>query len=171
MFGGQAEKPCYARVAVVALIRGQDEQGERWFLVRIPDNLVPAYIGRPAPAAGVWAPPGGRLDEGESLEQGLVREMQEELGLAVESAGPCGAYLAPYKGELLLAVTMACRFKDQAKGKPVLDVHEAVDFRWVTTEEWLVLADEGATPWRRRDIIAATRLGSLLWRLKDEGLD
>ncbi len=31
----------------------------------------------------VWELPGGRLNVGESLEEGLQREMQEELGVAV----------------------------------------------------------------------------------------
>ena len=35
--------------------------------------------------------------------------MEEETGLAVEVAGPCYAYLTFYKGERLLAVSMACR--------------------------------------------------------------
>jgi len=33
------------------------------------------------PGAGSWSLPGGRLDPGETLEQGVVRELAEETGL------------------------------------------------------------------------------------------
>jgi 8-oxo-dGTP diphosphatase len=36
---------------------------------------------------GFWACPGGGVDPGESTEQGLVRELAEELGLVVSDAG------------------------------------------------------------------------------------
>ena len=39
------------------------------------------------PLAGRWSLPGGTLELGETLEAGLVREMQEETGLDVE-VGP-----------------------------------------------------------------------------------
>ena len=39
------------------------------------------------PGAGLWSIPGGRIEPGETDAEALVREMQEETGLAVE-AGP-----------------------------------------------------------------------------------
>jgi 8-oxo-dGTP diphosphatase len=37
---------------------------------------------------GFWACPGGGIDPGESTEEGLVRELAEELGLVVSEPGP-----------------------------------------------------------------------------------
>jgi 8-oxo-dGTP pyrophosphatase MutT (NUDIX family) len=40
--------------------------------------------------AGQWALPGGRIDEGESPEQAALRELHEEVGLALEPATVLG---------------------------------------------------------------------------------
>lgn len=36
---------------------------------------------------GLWACPGGGIDAGESVADGLIRELEEELGLVVENPG------------------------------------------------------------------------------------
>jgi 8-oxo-dGTP diphosphatase len=41
-----------------------------------------------APSEGLWTLPGGRLEPGESAEQCAVREIKEELGLAVFALRP-----------------------------------------------------------------------------------
>ena len=39
---------------------------------------------------GQWAPPGGRIDEGESAEQAALRELDEEVGLALSPENVLG---------------------------------------------------------------------------------
>jgi 8-oxo-dGTP diphosphatase len=47
------------------------------------------------PFAGQWALPGGRIDDGESAEDCLVREMKEETNLEVEPVRFTGLYSDP----------------------------------------------------------------------------
>jgi ADP-ribose pyrophosphatase YjhB (NUDIX family) len=42
------------------------------------------------PFAGTWSVPGGRLEFGETLQEGALRELQEETGLVGRVSGPCG---------------------------------------------------------------------------------
>jgi len=55
------------------------------------DNVL--FIKRDTvPFKGFWALPGGRLDEGETVEQTCVREVKEETGLDVEILYKLGEY-------------------------------------------------------------------------------
>src|SRR5256885_643183 len=54
-------------------------------------RVVLVNRGRP-PLAGEWSIPGGRLETGESMREGVVREVREETGLTVEPAELLGVY-------------------------------------------------------------------------------
>lgn len=65
------------RAAVaITLVQADDGSGQTAFL------LTRRAVGLRA-HAGQWALPGGRCDPGETLEQAALRELEEELGLAV----------------------------------------------------------------------------------------
>ncbi len=56
-------------------------------LILDPDDHV-LLVRFDFPTASIWALPGGGLDEGETVEVGLRRELHEELGLVDVELGP-----------------------------------------------------------------------------------
>lgn len=56
--------------AIVAIIR---RDGRMLVIQRGPGSILPGY----------WSPPSGRIEPGESQPEAVIREMREELGLAV----------------------------------------------------------------------------------------
>jgi len=143
--GGPAADPeaPYVRLAVVAIVREPAEG--RWLLIRAPRELES------------WGPPGGRVERGESLADALHRELMEEVGLRVLTAGPCFAYVTMHKGERTVGVHMACRATGPAPSVR-LEPAEAMDHRWVTAEEWVQMAHAGLTPWDPDDVVRVTTL-------------
>lgn len=52
-------------------------------------RLLLVQRGNP-PGQGLWAVPGGRLEHGETLAEGTLRELAEETGLTGRVTGLCG---------------------------------------------------------------------------------
>lgn len=61
-------------------------------------RLLAAQRSYPAHLAGQWELPGGKVEAGESPEQALHRELQEELGIAVELGPEVVFAPAPQEG-------------------------------------------------------------------------
>jgi 8-oxo-dGTP diphosphatase len=76
----------------------------------------------------LWEFPGGKLEDGETPEQALIRELHEELGISTQSA--CLAPLAfvshTYENFHLLMPLYVCR---KWQGVPVAREHAAL--KWV----------------------------------------
>ena len=87
------------------------------------DDLLVIQRNR-APSEGFWTLPGGRLEAGETPEQCAVREVREELGLAVYALRPL---IVLRHGQYRLQ-TFATQAYD---GEIVADSAEIRDWRWV----------------------------------------
>jgi 8-oxo-dGTP diphosphatase len=107
--------------AVVAVLR----RGDRLLVIkRAPGVILPGY----------WTPPSGRIEPGETHEQALAREVEEELGVKVTPIAK--VWECPTDdGEFLLHWWTADIDSDEL----CLDPTEVEDARWVTCDEFLEL--------------------------------
>lgn len=83
-----------------------------------------------------WEPPGGVLELGESIDDGLRREVREETGLDVEPETLTGVYKNMARG--IIALVFRCKV---AGGELSLS-DEAEAFRWATEADIGKLASE-----------------------------
>jgi len=79
---------------------------------------------------GLWEFPGGKLEEGESHAEALVREIREELGCDVIATRKCGDYRHAYTH---FKVTLEAWFAEINGDQP--SALEASEIRWVKIED------------------------------------
>lgn len=94
------------------------------------DRVLITQRPRHAHQGGCWEFPGGKVEAGESVEQALQRELEEELGIRVAEAEPL--IRIPYEypeHRVVLDVWQVMRFEGQAHGR------EGQPLRWVAREE------------------------------------
>ena len=98
---------------------------------RILISLRPDHVHQ----GGLWEFPGGKLETGESLQQALIRELSEELGLIATKIRPLIEIHHDYSDKsVLLDVCWVDQFEGLPEGK------EGQAIRWVTAAELLQYA-------------------------------
>lgn len=116
-------------------------------------------------AAGVWECVTGRVEQGESFEDALHREVREELGVTARVLCILGTTHF-YRGAStpdneIIGVVYLC-VVDDAEAVDISAEHDAM--RWVTVQEAgaLLTATDLSTQWMRRVIERAEKVRQLL---------
>ena len=107
----------------------------------------------PPETAGRWELPGGKVEDGETPDEALVREVREELGCEVAVAGWLDVE-APIGERYVLRVAVC----DLVAGEPVPAEHDAV--------RWLAGHELGEVDWLEPDRPFLAELSDLLPRLE-----
>ena len=106
--------------AIIRANRGASQERQLLIAQRNPGDSL----------GGFWEFPGGKLEPGETLEECLVREVQEELGVYVKVSEFFCLKEHTYPGK---TVRLHFYFCDWVSGEPArLD---CFDFRWIQPEE------------------------------------
>ena len=86
---------------------------------------------------GCWEFPGGKIEPGETLEQAIIREIQEEMSATIEVVDKLGTAEYDYPN---FHLTMHCFWTKVRDGKLQLLEHEGarwVDKETIHTVDWL----------------------------------
>jgi 8-oxo-dGTP diphosphatase len=100
------------------------------------DRVVLVKRGHP-PLAGEWSIPGGALEVGETLREGVIREAREETGLLVEPLDLLGVFdrvLRDGQGQVLYHYVLVDFLCKQSAGE-LRAGGDADDARWLTAEQ------------------------------------
>lgn len=97
------------------------------------------------PYAGAWLLPGGGVDDGESIEEGLRREMREETGCELRDLRHVATYEVDERTQDFRALVHL--YRGTAMGQPRAEPGSAV--------RWSAPTDGGFHPALRRELVDA----------------
>ena len=83
------------------------------------------------PYAGAWLLPGGGVDEGESIDDGLRREMREETGLELDDIKQVATYEVDESTQDFKALVHLFRAKSRGKAR----AEDGSAIRWASPTE------------------------------------
>ena len=95
---------------------------------------------------GTWEFPGGKLEQNESFEQAIIREIQEELAWDIKTEPSIGTWHHELDSFCVALSIMPCRFSGET---PLLEVNE----HWTSHDrvEWFSPSSSTALEWTGSD--------------------
>lgn len=99
-------------------------------------------------AGGKWEFPGGKIEPGETNEAALVREIQEELGTAIDVIGPLRTDDTTVGNNIIRLVCL----RAQLRGDVPTDSSDHDELRWVSR------SDLSGLDWAAPDLPAVAEL-------------
>jgi 8-oxo-dGTP diphosphatase len=104
----------------------------------------------PPEVAGKWEFPGGKVEPGESDEDALIRECEEELGVLIDVGERIGGDVPLAHGRAVLRVWLA----RLVRGEPQALEHASL--RWFTSDEL------DSVPWLPADAPIVAKLAEMI---------
>ena len=127
---------------VAAIIRAENEEGQ---------SIIFATQRGYGELKGGWEFPGGKIEEGESPQEALVREIKEELETEIAVGELVDTIEYDYP---TFHLSMDCFWAEIVSGKLVLKEHEAA--KWLTKDEL------DSVEWLPADVRLIDKVKSLL---------
>lgn len=118
------------------------------FIHRIVDNEFQVFLPKRAMTKkflpGKYELPGGHIDFGESMEEGLERELGEEFGVRVKLGDPFAVftYINDIKGSHSIEVVYFAQLID-APEKVTINPEDHESFGWFTEDEAVKINNDG----------------------------
>lgn len=97
------------------------DQSDRLLIAKRPETVM---------LGGLWEFPGGKVEENESLEEALNRELFEELGVRIQVVQPFHTLKHAYSHFKITMHAFTCRIEN---GTP--EAKSSTDIKWVTCAE------------------------------------
>jgi ADP-ribose pyrophosphatase YjhB (NUDIX family) len=117
---GWIEEPEYSEIKKIMPLPCVD-------LLIIKDNSVLLLKRNNSPAKGEWFTPGSRVLLNETLEEAVIRTLQEETGLALVKAEQMGAMTQVFKEHQTVTVF----YRVDVLGGDVIMNEEHCDYKWI----------------------------------------
>ena len=104
-------------------------------IIKRGETFLAAQRSQDTHLAGKWEFPGGKVDEGETAEACIAREIREELGVEIQPTRRLSDSIHDYGDKQIRLIPFEC---DLVKGEPV--AHEHASVGWFTPNDLRTLS-------------------------------